>query len=76
MLQDMSHDAKSNAGCASGDDVDLKIDSSATAHARELGTGERRTLPERSGMSLLGSNLFPVMRWAMAMSRRQYELEG
>lgn len=59
VLQDVGHDAKSNAGCASGDDVDLKIELSATAHVREPGTSERILCQKDLECLCLGQTYFP-----------------
>ena len=70
MLEKMGRDAEADPCCTTGDDIDLvKVVSSML-----LGFGscnKRSTLgfclfsltfPLRSGMSLLGSNLFPVIK--------------
>jgi len=63
VLEQVGDDAETNACAAAGYDVDL---SRSSAEVLELTSIESMngnvTLPDRSGMSVLGSNLLPVMK--------------
>lgn len=67
MLEQMGSDAKANPGGASGDDINLSIVSNQSVARASIPTCFRiLTFPLKSGMSLFGSNLFPVNIETMA----------
>lgn len=60
VLEQMGDDSETNAGTTAGDDEDLSQSSTTMSFIVTLARMSG-TLPERSGMSVLGSNLLPVM---------------
>ena len=57
--------SKTDARCAACYDVDLRFCVNDSLGVVHVGYGVSGTLPLRSGMSLLGSNLLPVIRCAI-----------
>ena len=65
MLQEMGCNSKANARCAACHYVYLRFCVNDGLDVAYMSYGISITLPLRSGMSLLGSNLLPVIRCAI-----------
>ena len=65
MLQEMGCNSKANACCASCYNVYLRFCVNDGLGVACMDYGNSVTLPLRSGISLLGSNLLPVIKCAI-----------
>ena len=65
MLEKVCCDAESDTGCSACYDVDLLVVSISRDPWWSLFVHVRCTFPAKSGISLFGSNLLPVMRCLM-----------